>query len=224
MTTAPSHMAWIFLATTAIAIYLFYRASGHSRLVLGLVLVQAVVQSLVALTGYYAEVLPGLPPRFALVLLGPILGFVWLLATARGRQWMDGLSLGQLTLMHTVRIPIELLLYALSVVHLVPELMTFEGRNFDIIAGLTAPLIWWMVVQRSVWPRWALLIWNFVCLGLLLNIAVHGLLSAPTDLQVFAFDQPNVALAYFPFVLLPGVLVPMVIVAHVAAIRQLWPR
>jgi hypothetical protein len=63
-----------------------------------------------------------------------------------------------------------------------------------------------------------------VCLGLVVNIAINGLLSAPTPLQQFAFDQPNIALAYFPFVLLPSVVVPMVIFAHLASIRQILTR
>ncbi|HUQ96495.1 MAG TPA: hypothetical protein VM010_02440, partial [Chitinophagaceae bacterium] len=36
-----------------------------------------------------------------------------------------------------------------------------------------------------------------------------------------AFDQPDIAVLYFPFVLLPGVVVPVVLLSHLAAIRQL---
>ena len=58
-------------------------------------------------------------------------------------------------------------------------------------------------------------------LGLLLFIVFNGLLSAPTTLQQFAFDQPNIALAYFPYVLLPALIVPLVLFGHFVSIRQL---
>jgi len=35
------------------------------------------------------------------------------------------------------------------------------------------------------------MLWNFVCLGLLLNIVINALLSLPSAFQQFAFDQPN---------------------------------
>lgn len=67
----------------------------------------------------------------------------------------------------------------------------------------------------------ALLVWNIICLSLLLNVVVNALLSVPSPVQRFAFEQPNVAIWYFPFVWLPGCVVPLVLLAHVAAIRQL---
>ena len=66
-----------------------------------------------------------------------------------------------------------------------------------------------------------LLVWNLLALGLLLNVVTTAVLSAPSPLQRFAFDQPNVAILHFPFVWLPAVVVPLVLLAHLAAIRQL---
>jgi hypothetical protein len=39
--------------------------------------------------------------------------------------------------------------------------------------------------------------------------------------QQFAFDQPNIAVLYFPFIWLPSCVVPLVLLSHLAAIRQL---
>lgn len=47
------------------------------------------------------------------------------------------------------------------------------------------------------------------------------MLAAPTVVQQFAFDQPNVAILHFPFIALPGCLVPLVALSHLAAIRRL---
>jgi hypothetical protein len=45
-------------------------------------------------------------------------------------------------------------------------------------------------------------------------------MSAPGPLQQIAFEQPNVGIAYFPFVLLPTIIVPMVLFAHIAILRK----
>jgi len=55
----------------------------------------------------------------------------------------------------------------------------------------------------------------------LLNIVTTALLAAPTPFQRFAFDQPNVAVLYFPFVWLPACVVPIALLAHLVAIWRL---
>jgi hypothetical protein len=123
---------------------------------------------------------------------------------------------------HIVRIPVEITLFMLSTYKLVPELMTFGGRNFDILSGITAPIVYFICFKNSqLKNRRLLLIWNFICLGLLLNIVINALLSAPFPFQQFAFDQPNVAILYFPFTWLPCFIVMIVLYSHLAAIRQL---
>jgi hypothetical protein len=102
--------------------------------------------------------------------------------------------------------------------------MTFEGRNFDIISGLTAPFIAWWGYTKLKFNKNILLLWNFVCLGLLLNIVINAVLSAPLPFQQFAFDQPNVTILHFPFVWLPGLIVPAVLLSHLICIRQLLKR
>ena len=99
--------------------------------------------------------------------------------------------------------------------------MTFEGRNFDIISGLSAPVIWYFGFVKPKLSKTVIIIWNLICLGLLVNVSVYAVLSAPGNLQKFAFDQPNIALGYFPFLLLPGFIVPLVMLSHLAAIRKL---
>jgi hypothetical protein len=59
---------------------------------------------------------------------------------------------------------------------------------------------------------------------LLVIIVTLSVLSAKTPFQQLAFDQPNTGIAYFPFVLLPSVVVPLVAVSHIAAIRQLLKK
>ena len=147
---------------------------------------------------------------------------VLLLATRKGRSFTDELDLKKITLLHVVRIPVEIILFLLASRKVIPELMTFAGRNFDILSGITAPIIYFICFRNShLSNRKLLLAWNFICLALLLNIIINAVLSLPYSSQLFAFDQPNMAVLYFPFAWLPSFIVVVVLYCHLAAIRQL---
>jgi hypothetical protein len=65
------------------------------------------------------------------------------------------------------------------------------------------------------------LIWNLVSIGLLLNIVINALFSVPSPFQEFAFDQPDIGLAYFPFIWLPAFIVSIVLFSHIVSIIKL---
>jgi hypothetical protein len=116
------------------------------------------------------------------------------------------------------RVFVELLLWALAIQNLLPVQMTFEGRNFDILSGLTAPLAA-MFLSRS---KWGLAIWNVACLGLLINIVTIAILSMPTSLRIFNNEPDNTIVAEFPFILLPGMLVPLAYGLSLLSLRQVF--
>ena len=212
--------AIIFAATTIATIVFFLKAADFSKpagiIVIGWVLLQGIISS----THFY-ENSTTIPPRFLLLVLPPLLCIVILFSTKRGRNFMDALQIKTLTILHIIRIPVEIVLYLLFLQKYVPELMTFEGRNPDIISGITAPIVFVMVFIKKWAGKKLLLVWNIICLVLLVNIVIIAVLSAPFQFQQFAFDQPNTGVLIFPFTLLPGCIVPLVLLAHAAAIRQL---
>jgi hypothetical protein len=126
-----------------------------------------------------------------------------------------------LTILHIVRAPVELVLFWLFVYKAVPKLMTFEGRNFDVLSGLTAPLIYYFGFIKQYIGKKGILLWNFICLALLMNIVVNAILAAPFPIQQFGFDQPNIAVLYFPYIWLPCCIVPLVLLSHLATIKKL---
>ena len=69
------------------------------------------------------------------------------------------MSLQWSVLLHSVRILVEISLYLLFLYKEVPAQMTFERGNLDLLAGLSAPLIWWAFANRYVGRR-GLLLWN----------------------------------------------------------------
>jgi hypothetical protein len=112
-------------------------------------------------------------------------------------------------------------LFWLFVHNTIPRAMTFEGRNFDILSGLSAPLVYYFGFVKQKLNHTILIVWNAGCIFLLLNVVVSAALSLPERFQSFGFEQPNIAVGYFPFLLLPAILVPLVLFSNAAAIRQL---
>ena len=216
----PLYIPVVFIATTILTLFFLYRSSNQSLRLVTIVTSWLVIQAVIGLSGFYI-VTDVTPPRFGITIGIPVVAIIILFLSAKGRTWIDSWSLSWLTWLHIVRIPVELVLFWLFLQKQVPQLMTFEGRNLDILSGITAPLMVFMGFQHQQPRKLVLLIWNFICLGLLFNIVVHAVLSAPLPFQQLAFDQPNVALLYFPYIGLPAFIVPAVLLSHLVAIRKL---
>ncbi len=222
----PNFISWLFILTVLLTFLFFISAVRKGNTVQGatltgiIILIWIVAQSLISGLGFYL-VTKGIPPRFIFLVGPPFLLIILLFATRSGRHFIDSLSLPALTQLHVVRLFVEIILYWLFIYKLVPQLMTFEGRNFDILAGITAPVMGYLVFIRRKLGRNVLLAWNIFALMLLINIVLNAILSAPFPFQRFAFDQPNRAVLYFPFALLPGFIVPVVLFSHLVSIRRL---
>jgi hypothetical protein len=220
MNNLPIYISLVFLATTLLTIWLFFRAANHSKTAFIAIILWSILQSIVTLSGFYLNT-TSIPPRIIFLIVPILFLFVGLFNTTKGKQFIDSISIEKLTLLHVVRIPVEIVLFWLYLHKTIPQLMTFEGRNFDILAGITAPIVYYFVFVKQSMSKKMLLVWNFACLALLLNIVVNAILSAPLPFQQFAFDQPNIGILYFPFSLLPSVVVPLVLFAHLVSIRRL---
>lgn len=224
----PSYISIVFGLTTFATLILFYFALKQStggiikaKIILTGLTVWLTIQAILTLNNFYNTDTRSLPPKFLLLVIPPLLTILILFITNKGRRFIDNLPLTNLTYLNVVRIPVELVLYWLFLNKAVPELMTFAGRNFDILAGITAPFVAYFGLQKQRLKRKTILMWNFLALGLLLNIVMNAVLSAPFAIQQFAFDQPNIAVLNFPFSWLPGFIVPIVLFGHLVSIRQL---
>jgi len=220
MNNLPFYIYLVFGLTLLLAIFIFYKATNNSKSFLTTIIIWIIFQTVVSLTGFY-KIANTIPPRFALLIMPPLIMTIVRFNTKRGKHFIDNLDIKVLTLFNIIRIPVELVLYWLFIHKEIPELMTFEGRNFDIFSGISSPIIYYFGFVKKKLNKSILLVWNFICLALLLNIAFNAILSLPSAFQQFAFDQPNIAILQFPFVFLPSVLVPLVLFSHLASIRQL---
>ena len=221
LTDLPASIILLFLATVGLTFFLFVNATKNKTSVAIILLLWLLLTGILSFKKVFQDT-NAVPPRLMLVIAPALVVIILLLVTKNGRRFTDSLEQKKLTLVHLVRIPVEITLYLLAAHKLVPALMTFAGRNFDILSGITAPIVYFVCFRNSqLKNKGLLLVWNFICLGLLLNIVINALLSAPFPFQQFAFDQPNVAILYFPFTWLPCFIVVIVLYCHLAAIRRL---
>ena len=219
MNYLPLPISVFFLGVSALALLLFGKAVRGSKPAIVLSLVWMVLQSVIAVSGFYL-ITSTIPPHFILVVAPPILLIAGLFLTGAGRRFVDRMDLKWCILVHTIRIFVEATLYWLFLYKQVPALMTFEAGNLDILAGVTVPFVWWAFSAGKMGRR-GLFIWNALCLLSVLNALGRAMLSAPFRFQHFAFDQPTVAILHFPFVLLPAFIVPAVLLCHFAVFRKL---
>lgn len=181
----------------------------------------AFIQAVLSLKGFFL-VTDAIPPRLFFIIGPPLLLIVLAFTTNKGKVFINQIDLKVYTYLHTIRVGVEIVLLSLFIQKLIPQSMTFEGRNFDILSGITAPLIAYFGFHRNRLDKKILLIWNVICLLLVLQVVITGILSAPTPFQKLSFDQPNVAVLYFPIVWLPGIVVPIVIFGHLVALKRLY--
>jgi len=122
--------------------------------------------------------------------------------------------------LQSFRVLVELVIWLLFIEKLLPVQMTFEGRNLDILSGLTAPIIAWLLANNKI-NKTVLAVWNLACLGLLINIVSVAILSMPSPIQSFFNEPSNTAVAKFPYIFLPAFLVPLAYMLHFFSLRQL---
>jgi hypothetical protein len=169
------------------------------------------------LKGFFVRV-DVLPPRIMLALVACIIFTIILASSKRFGQLLRTAPAAWLIWPQVFRIAVEIVLWLNYENGDTPIQMTFEGLNFDILAGISAPIIAWLAYGQGRRRHGLALVWNFVGLALLLNILTIAVLSTPA-LDVM---QPNnTFIGYFPFVLLPGFVAPYALMLHVISIRQI---
>jgi hypothetical protein len=162
-----------------------------------------------------------LPPRLPLL---PMTFFVTMVVLGRTKTMRELLAITPRSwpiAIQVFRVGVELTLFALYAAGRAPRQMTFEGRNMDIVVGLTAPLVAWLVHRRGA-PGLAVA-WNLMGIGVLANTIFTGMTSAPGPLHRDWPGAPFTALAEWPVVWLPAFLAPLAIVLHVTSLRQALP-
>lgn len=186
-------------------------------LITACILAWTVIISVLAAIGFFED-FTTVPPRFVILVVIPLITIVWTTSRPGTREILRYVRPSHLLHLQSFRVFVEILLWMLFVDNLLPFQMTFEGYNFDILAGLTGPIIGY-AIQRNR-SSVLMVIWNWICLGLLVNIVTIAILSAPVPFRVFMNEPANTIVTKFPVVWLPGLLVPLAYTLHILSLRQ----
>lgn len=135
----PNWINIIFVLTALLSIVLFYFSNNKPKKLIAIILFWSIFQSLLAYFGFYLNTTTTLP-RFIFVLLPTIICIIFGLFLIPRNWIIENRNVKINTFLHIVRTPVEIVLYNLFLHKMIPELMTFKGRNFDIIAGITSPI------------------------------------------------------------------------------------
>jgi hypothetical protein len=162
------------------------------------------------------------PPRFAIFLIIPAFLFTGVFVYSnRNAQWIQNIPTQWLLYYQTFRIAIELLfVYSVSA-GILHSNVTIEGYNYDMVIGFTALLVGLGFVYNKITIKW-LRIWNYLGLAVIASIIFLFLttLYAP---QIYGLTGPlmPVDFTYYPYILVPGFLMPSAVFVHVLCLVRL---
>jgi hypothetical protein len=160
------------------------------------------------------------PPRPLVLVALPIIAITAWSFTSNAKQILRAIPPHWMVYMQAFRIVVEIILWIAFVELIIPEQMTFEGRNWDVLTGILALPFGYFIQKRKSFA--AQLAFNVLGIILLLNIVIISILSMPTSARVFFNEPANTVVATFPFVYLPTVLVVLAAGLHILSFRQVW--
>jgi hypothetical protein len=178
------------------------------------------VSGILALRGFFTD-FNSLPPRLLVSVIPPALAIGYISASERVNNILRVLPKSWMIYAQTFRLPMEIFLFLMLINGALPVQMTFEGRNFDIITGITAPVIAYYSYNKKLWPKIVPLLWNLAGILLVTNVFITGVLSAPGPLRKFLNEPSNTMISHFPFVWIAALIVPFAYQLHVLSIKQI---
>jgi hypothetical protein len=227
----PAHLAQMFLAIVAAVAALF--VSAQSRLagetiaerrrgsLAGMLVVGTwlTVPGLLARSGALSD-FSRMPPPFAWLMLAVTAATFALAFSPLGTRLVAHAPIAGLVGYQVFRVPVEYWLHAMHGNGSIPVQMTWSGRNFDVVSGISALAVALLAARRNA-PRALIAGWNLLGCALLANIVTVAFLSAPTPLRAFANEPANTIVTQLPYVWLPAFLVQAALFGHLLVWRWL---
>jgi hypothetical protein len=211
----------LFACASLVAGKAFTRVSEEKRFKVKIALVLfawLLYVSLLSLRGVFTAVT--FPPRIPLLLVLPaFVSFIFFFTNTKLKKIIDATPASLPVYVQSFRVVVELLIFASSMQGLLPKAATFEGYNYDIVIGVTAPLVAFFIAGKGNGNRFFMLVWNVAGLATL-SVVVFILLShayfpAAWGTQGSILDK---GLGVFPFTFLAGFLMPVAVFLHVFSI------
>lgn len=172
-----------------------------------------------AVTGFLSQ-FDAMPPRFIVVVAPAILCALILPWLPFMRGIVSRTTRHGPVLMQSFRIAMELILWKLVLEQVIPVRMSFEGANFDVVAGMLGLIVGVTLLKKLQLSRGVVIAYNVAGIALVSTIVAIAIMSTPTPLRVFTDDVANTLPAYWPFVWLPCFVVPVAYFGHMLSLRR----
>jgi len=229
METASTVTTVLFVALVAVMAVVVVRTvrrafgAGALTWIAAIVAAYLVIPAILARAGVLDRYAPMPAPGMILLLLLGV-GTVTLAFSRFGTRVAAVMGITWLVGFQAFRVVVEWLLHRLYLEGAVPVQMTWSGRNFDVISGLTALVLGLWLARAGRRPTGVILAWNVLGFALLVNIIAVAVLSAPVPFRKFMEDPPNLLPSTFPFIWLPTFLVQLGLFGHLVVFRELMRR
>jgi hypothetical protein len=162
------------------------------------------------------------PPRLMIYVGIPAITIVILFILPKTRSFLNEMPMTTLTYLHIIRVPVEMVLWWLAISETISMELTFEGVNLDIISGISAPFAAVFMIGAKNKNKIGAIIWNVLAIGLLANVVYRAISYTPYFYeQLPGGEVANTAVFYFPYILLPTFVVPVVLFSHLVCLNQL---
>ena len=224
------------LEMTALILFLLIVASLFALIMKGLkavpqskktlifigILAWLVILLLLGKTGFFSN-FKAIPPHIAVALFPPIIVMIIIVSGKKLKPFLASTPVIWFIAPQVFRIFVELFLWMLYKAGIAPIQMTFEGRNLDILSGLSAPIIAYIYLKwkDKPWARIMAIVWNITGLVLLINIVSVAMLSTPSPIRIFMNEPANTFIGEAPYIWLPGFVVPCAYYLHALSLKQL---
>lgn len=162
-----------------------------------------------------------LPPKFPLLIILPFsIACVFLYRLVKKSAVIETVKMEYLVLFQGFRIAVEIMLYYTFVIGVIPETATFDGYNFDMIMGISAPLLF-LLMKRGKVSNFFLKIWNIFGIVMILFVAI---IIGSSMYFPQLWDYKSIVsedFLSFPYFLIAACIAPWAIAVHVIALAKL---
>jgi hypothetical protein len=170
------------------------------------------------LSGLYLE---SAAPRFLLYAVPSLLVVAALSRAPWLRAAVEAMPAWWIPALQTLRLGGGTTLFAGWAMGLAPWGLARTAGVGDILVGLGAALVAWALARGLRGARILALVWNALGLLDILHTLFRAVTSAPGPQRLFFEEPANAIPLVFPFVYLPGFIVPLTLLLHLLSIRQL---
>lgn len=178
-----------------------------------------VYAGVISATGIFT--VSSLPPRVPLLLVLPVfVFFAYFFTNAKFKPIIANTPPSWLVYFQSFRIIVELLLLGLYLNSMLPKAATFEGYNYDILIGITAPLVGYFAFKGAM-KKPLLRIWNVAGI-VTLFVVVFIIMTYAYFPQLWDTGSITGNGAFqFPYMYLASFLMPIALFMHIFSLVKM---